>query len=65
MDWVQLQIERRCETCGSAMERWVRVMRNQRRSGEVTFCPACSPQVRTHLETAEIDRPTDLVPPAS
>lgn len=47
------------------MEHWVRVMRNQRRSGEVTFCPACSPQVRPHLETAESDSPAELVPPES
>jgi predicted nucleic acid-binding Zn ribbon protein len=46
MCWVRLLHKYSCEACGAHVERFVRLMRSGDRATEVTFCPACSPEVK-------------------
>ena len=46
MRWVKLIHKRSCETCGGDAERFVRLIGSGYRATEVTFCPACSPEVK-------------------
>jgi len=41
MNWVTLAHDYSCETCGAALQHWVRLMWNGQRTVEVTFCPVC------------------------
>ncbi len=46
MYWTRLIHKHSCEACGAHVERFVRLMRNGYRATEITFCPACSPEVK-------------------
>ena len=54
MEWVKLPNFRSCETCGAALQRWVRLMTNGQRSIDVTFCPLCSLEVKAMLEVESL-----------
>ncbi len=60
MLWVRLPHERPCSDCRGGVERFIYLMKSGKPAMEVTFCAACSPEVKrvvdssfepTHLET--------------
>ncbi len=55
MRWVKLIHKRSCETCGGDAERFVRLIGSGYRATEVTFCPACSPEVKRVVDIAVTD----------
>ena len=55
MYWTRLIHKRSCETCGAHVERFVRLMRTGYRATEITFCPACSPEVKRVVDIAVTD----------
>ncbi len=55
MCWVRLLHNRSCERCGAHVECFVRLMRNGCRATEVTFCPACSPEVKKVVDIPVTD----------
>jgi len=54
MEWVKLPNLRPCETCGTALQHWVRLMTNGQRSIDVTFCPLCSLEVKAMVEAESL-----------
>jgi len=50
MSWVMLAHDYSCETCGAALQHWIRLMWNGQRTVEVTFCPVCSSEVKRMVE---------------
>lgn len=56
MDWVKLPHECPCETCGTAVQHWVRQMGNGHRTVEITFCPMCSLEVKAMVEAEALNR---------
>lgn len=61
VDWVRLHDDYPCGQCGADMQRWVRVMHDARRIGEITFCPSCSPETGSWVQqqTRSILNPTN------
>ncbi len=55
MRWIKLIHKRSCERCGANVECFVRLMRNGCRATEVTFCPACSPEVKKVVDIPGIN----------
>jgi hypothetical protein len=51
MHWVMLAHDCSCETCGAALQHWIRLMWNGQRTVEVTFCPVCSSEVKRMVKT--------------
>jgi len=47
MTWLNTSDKRRCETCRTVVEHWVLEREHGHKVAELTFCPVCSPGVKS------------------
>lgn len=51
--WVKIRGERRCDTCGEVVERWILYNDHGHRVAEASFCPVCYPDLERTFHTSE------------